>query len=69
MGAGFSTGTQFSGKVVGEAQQLTQGKSAEEVSEKVVAAMFGELQYIASGIVKIFDSQGTPEPAKVGGSK
>ena len=67
MGAGASTGTQFGGKVVKEAKQLTQGKTDEEVSEKVVACVFAEFQYIASGIVKVFDAQGGSESPKAGG--
>ena len=61
MGAGVSAGTQFGGKVVKEAEELTQGKTAEEVSEKVVASFAGVMQYITSGFVKIFDVQGKPE--------
>jgi len=61
MGAGVSAGTRFSGKVVKEAEELTQGKTAEEVSEKVVASAAGMIQYITSGFVKMFDVQGKPE--------
>ena len=67
MGAGVSAGTKFSGKVVKEAKQLTQGKSEEEVSEKMVVSLAGMMQYIASGYVKMFDVQGAP--AKDGESK
>jgi len=67
IGAGASLGTQFNGKIVKEAKKLTEGKSAEEVSEKVVTFVFGEIQVIASGIAKVFDKmlgeQGVPSKA------
>ena len=64
IGAGTALGTQFSGKVVKEAKKLVEGKSAEEVSEKVVAAVYGEIQYITSSAVKVFDAQGAPTTTK-----
>ena len=57
MTAALASNTPFSGRIVQEAKQIAEKMSADEISEKVITTVFGEVQYSFSALTKYFDVQ------------